>query len=59
MENDELTVHALLGELAVGIKVDPYYQHIKQERRMDAITDCFNDTTVSEADRYYAKGDIQ
>ena len=59
MKNDKLTVYTSLEELVIGIKADPYYQHIKQERRLDAMTDCFNDTTVTEADRYYAKGDIQ
>lgn len=59
MKNDKLTGHTSLEELVVGIKADPYYQHIKQEQRIDAMTDCFNETMVTEADRYYAKGDIQ
>lgn len=54
-----MTVHTSLEELAVGIKVDPDYQHIKQERRMEVMTDCFNDTTVTQVGRYFAKGDIQ
>lgn len=59
MKNDKLTGHTSLEELVVGIKAAPYYQHIKQEQRIDAMSDCFNDTMVTEADRYYAKGDIQ